>query len=323
MICSLVPCTTDESSLRPLYAGAMASAASATDTKAAPAPAAASDSALPEVTSATLSSLQHLPAASAQRFEQSFVHNVYETIAPHFSSTRHTVSHVAIAYKGRSVATRSCALCTVQMWPKVKQFLQSLPAGSVVADVGCGNGKYMLPLAGTAAHKQHRDEPPEPDHKMQKSDPPTATTPAPTGDGSALPAPSLFMLGSDISESLIGICAQRGLEVMVCDSISLPYRSDMFVRFAPTHRPSAPLALTCCSLASGQDAAISIAVIHHFATPERRRHAIAEMCRILRVGGKALIYVWSFEEGVSSESDLGGRCRKLRPHIDLLILRVK
>jgi hypothetical protein len=44
---------------------------------------------------------------------------VYDIIAGHFSSTRFAV------------------------WPKVRAFLESLPPGSVVADVGCGNGKYL------------------------------------------------------------------------------------------------------------------------------------------------------------------------------------
>ena len=29
------------------------------------------------------------------------------------------------------------------MWPKVREFLDSVPAGAVIADVGCGNGKYF------------------------------------------------------------------------------------------------------------------------------------------------------------------------------------
>ena len=28
-------------------------------------------------------------------------------------------------------------------WPRVKQFVQELEPGSVVCDVGCGNGKYL------------------------------------------------------------------------------------------------------------------------------------------------------------------------------------
>ncbi|XP_069825857.1 alkylated DNA repair protein alkB homolog 8 isoform X2 [Dendropsophus ebraccatus] len=54
-----------------------------------------------------------------ESLEKEYVHKVYEDIAGHFSSTRHTP------------------------WPKVVDFLTSLPAGSLVADVGCGNGKYI------------------------------------------------------------------------------------------------------------------------------------------------------------------------------------
>lgn len=49
------------------------------------------------------------------------MHKVYDQIANHFSETRHSP------------------------WPKVKDFIESFPAGSIVVDVGCGNGKY-LPL---------------------------------------------------------------------------------------------------------------------------------------------------------------------------------
>lgn len=55
----------------------------------------------------------------ASQLEQEYVHRVYEEIAGHFSSTRHTP------------------------WPHIVQFLKSLPNGSIVADIGCGNGKYL------------------------------------------------------------------------------------------------------------------------------------------------------------------------------------
>ena len=47
------------------------------------------------------------------------MHEVYEKIAPHFSGTRHSP------------------------WPKIAEFLREQPVGSLVADVGCGNGKYL------------------------------------------------------------------------------------------------------------------------------------------------------------------------------------
>ena len=42
--------------------------------------------------------------------------------------------------------------------------------------------------------------------------------------------------------------------------------------------------------------AMSIAVIHHLSTFERRLQAIQEISRILKIGGEALIYVWAFEQ---------------------------
>ncbi|KNA20498.1 hypothetical protein SOVF_051870 [Spinacia oleracea] len=51
--------------------------------------------------------------------EKTYVHQVYDAIAPHFSSTRFA------------------------KWPKVASFLDSLPQGSLVLDAGCGNGKYL------------------------------------------------------------------------------------------------------------------------------------------------------------------------------------
>lgn len=55
----------------------------------------------------------------ASKLEQEYVHKVYEEIATHFSSTRHSP------------------------WPRIVEFLRSLPVGSIVADIGCGNGKYL------------------------------------------------------------------------------------------------------------------------------------------------------------------------------------
>jgi ubiquinone/menaquinone biosynthesis C-methylase UbiE len=51
--------------------------------------------------------------------EKKYVYEIYEKIAPHFSSTRY------------------------KPWPKIESFLKSLEPGSLVADVGCGNGKYL------------------------------------------------------------------------------------------------------------------------------------------------------------------------------------
>ncbi|KAM3616192.1 uncharacterized protein V6R79_014098 [Siganus canaliculatus] len=144
--------------------------------------------------------------AEAAHLEEEYVHRVYDAIASHFSNTRHSP------------------------WPRVCDFLSSLPAGSVLADVGCGNGKYL----GVN--------------------------------------PDVVAVGCDRSSALIQICAQRGFQAFVSDALTVPLRT-----------------ASC-------DACISIAVIHHFSTPERRLAAVKELVRLLKPGGRALIYVWAFEQ---------------------------
>ncbi|KAL8950160.1 MAG: hypothetical protein Q9222_003788 [Ikaeria aurantiellina] len=55
----------------------------------------------------------------SEAYEDQHVHEIYEHIASHFSSTRY------------------------KPWPIVQRFLQQLPNGSIGLDVGCGNGKYL------------------------------------------------------------------------------------------------------------------------------------------------------------------------------------
>ncbi|XP_045068740.1 alkylated DNA repair protein alkB homolog 8 [Coregonus clupeaformis] len=142
----------------------------------------------------------------ASRLEEEFVHRVYEEIAGHFSSTRHSP------------------------WPRVCDFLSSLEPGSILADVGCGNGKYL----GVN--------------------------------------PEVIAVGCDRSSALVQICSERGFQAFVSDALNVPLRSD------------------AC------DACISIAVIHHLSTQERRQAVVEELARLLRPGGRALIYVWAVEQ---------------------------
>eukprot|EP00897_Mesotaenium_endlicherianum_P001874 jgi/Mesen1/1714/ME000138S00572 len=84
--------------------------------------------------------------------------------------------------------------------------------------------------------------------------------------------PECLFVGCDISPSLVAICRQQGYEVAVADALKLPFQSGAF------------------------DAAISIAVLHHLSTEQRRKWAIQELLRLVCPGGKVLITVWAREQ---------------------------
>lgn len=152
------------------------------------------------------------PAQSTASIEESHVHQVYNKIATHFSNTRYSP------------------------WPVVSDFLRTRQKGSIGADIGCGNGKYL----GVN--------------------------------------PDVFIVGSDRSEGLVEIASrERHFEVVLCDGL---------------HTPHAPHTMDFC---------LCIAVIHHYATQERRVAAIEHILSILRTdeGAEALIYVWALEQKTS------------------------
>ncbi|CAK1589106.1 unnamed protein product [Parnassius mnemosyne] len=113
--------------------------------------------------------------------------------------------------------------------PAVRSFLDELDPGSLVCDVGCGNGKYL----GLN--------------------------------------PSVFTVGGDRCTRLAAQARQQANEVVVCDNLCLPFRDESF------------------------DAVLSIAVVHHFATVERRAMALRELARVTRIGGRLLLTVWAME----------------------------
>eukprot|EP00667_Euglena_gracilis_P015802 EG_transcript_16455 len=94
------------------------------------------------------------------------------------------------------------------------------------------------------------------------------------GNGRNLSRRDLFMHGCDNSLELMRCArARRSADVALADNLALPYRSGVW------------------------DAVLSIAVLHHFSTPERRLRALRELFRILRGGrqGRLLLYVRSLE----------------------------
>lgn len=63
----------------------------------------------------------------------------------------------------------------------------------------------------------------------------------------------------------------------------------------------------CASLAlrpDSVDACLSVAVIHHFRSFQKRLRAVKELVRVTRIGGYVLIVVWAFEQ---TEGTIGAR----------------
>ena len=94
----------------------------------------------------------------------------------------------------------------------------------------------------------------------------------------------IFMLGCDFSSSLVEICAKKHNFVFIGDGLNIPIKS--------------------CSF----DACICIAVIHHYATRDRRESAIVELLRVLVNNGLLLIYVWAEEQRYQNKNSSYLKC---------------
>ena len=85
---------------------------------------------------------------------------------------------------------------------------------------------------------------------------------------------NLITFGTDRSGNLLTIAKEKNInsQFFTADSLKLPVKSESF------------------------DAAISIAVIHHFSNELLRIQALKEIFRIVKKGGLVLVYVWAMEQ---------------------------
>ncbi|KAF4923818.1 tRNA (carboxymethyluridine(34)-5-O)-methyltransferase [Colletotrichum viniferum] len=172
-------------------------------------------------------------------------------------------------------------------WPLVSSFLLSLAPGSVGLDAGCGNGKYigvnpslyiiasdrsanLVSLARDYQPPFYNENAPKGGKKKGGSKKSTTTAAAAAALAETAPPPPPPPVATPQNQ------------VLVADSLALPYRPSAF------------------------DFAISIAVIHHMSTRERRRAAVAALLSSVRPGGqgqqgggKVLVMVWALEQGNS------------------------
>ncbi len=91
--------------------------------------------------------------------------------------------------------------------------------------------------------------------------------------------------GCNASEKLVEICRNKGLKVDVADMCNLPYENETF------------------------DAVISIAVLHHLSTIERRIQALREMARVLKPEGTCFITILKSSKSCNKTFKLGDRKR--------------
>jgi alkylated DNA repair dioxygenase AlkB/SAM-dependent methyltransferase len=174
--------------------------------------------------------------------ERDHVHAVYDAIATQWHHTRGK----------RGV-----------LWPSATQFVQNLSEGSIVADVGCGDGKYFPAIWEAGSYV--------------------------IGTDISLP---LLLTSFDESSSATSIdpnvpdsrrvsphrkALQKRPAVAVADCMSVPLRND-----------------SC-------DAAICIAVMHHLSTIDRRIRCLEELSRIVKPNGRIHVQAWAMEQAADSK----------------------
>src|SRR5207253_1857516 len=86
--------------------------------------------------------------------------------------------------------------------------------------------------------------------------------------------PSVFIIGCDMCKNLLFHAKER------CNFPLLVQANALDLVFRP----------------SSFDFTLSIAVIHHLSSLERRRMAIDQILKALKPGGKGIIFVWAWEQ---------------------------
>lgn len=100
------------------------------------------------------------------------------------------------------------------------------------------------------------------------------------GSGNAknlLRRPDCINIGVDLCSNFFKICNDKGIESIIANNLKVPMLDNI------------------------ADYVLSIAVIHHLTTEERRLKCIKEIIRLVKPGGKFIIQVWSLKQAEKSK----------------------
>ena len=89
----------------------------------------------------------------------------------------------------------------------------------------------------------------------------------------------IIIKGIDISIELVKICNKKNLDVIHGNMINMPFEDNIF------------------------DGLLCIASFHHLNNDNDRKKALDEMYRVLKIGGKCLIEVWSIVQEDNSNKN--------------------
>ena len=96
------------------------------------------------------------------------------------------------------------------------------------------------------------------------------------GNGKNMYRTDCEYIGLDFCLNFTKICKNNNKEVLIANNLNIPFKNNSF------------------------DHAISVAVIHHLSTIEKRLKALNEIIRIVKPGGTVFISVWALEQPVNS-----------------------
>jgi SAM-dependent methyltransferase len=238
-----------------------------------------------------------LQTLAPSAIEAEHVHALYDTIAEHWAHTR--------SKKGG-------------LWTSVCEFIAQLPRHSLIADVGCGDGKYAAHIRATrpdcytlgsdrslklleicAKGGGVSDTGGKQQQQQQQQQQQRSSGSSSTADSSSTSREST--IADDSSSTAAAGTGSSNSDIAIAAGTATTAGAGRDNTVATAAAESAQQlvayeALGCDILhlpyrTGSCDVALCVAVLHHLSTEEHRLRAVAELARIVRTGGTIFIQV--------------------------------